>query len=179
MPIRRDGRGRALQMLAQESTCGGRGYVLVHLSIVPCAPAEERYRTKGHWEGCSASGRRSRGGDRRTAAARSGTMQTRSLGAREFQFSPSLLAGIKEARAVDPGPTGANDDVLREQQKPGGLSCKLLQNQANRQRFFAQSEASAAQNPMFFGSIFELIQPRRHRISRLGSAPPGFCCSLL
>jgi len=63
------------------------------------------------------------------------------------------------------------------QQKPGGLSCKSLQNQANRQRFFAQSEASAAQSPMFFGSIFELIQPRRHRISRLDSAPPGFCCS--
>ena len=30
---------------------------------------------------------------------------------------------------------------------------------------------------MFFWAILELIEPRRHRISRLGFAPPGFCCS--
>jgi hypothetical protein len=30
---------------------------------------------------------------------------------------------------------------------------------------------------MFFKPIFELIQPRYHRISRLGPAPPDFCCS--
>ena len=43
-------------------------------------------------------------------------------------------------------------------------------------KVFAQSESSAAQSPMFFGSILELIQPRHYRISRIDSAP-GFCCS--
>jgi len=67
---------------------------------------------------------------------------------------------------------------IGEQQKPGGLSCKLLQNQANRQRFFRTKRGVRSAKPKcFFGSILEIIQPGRHRISRLGSAPPGFCCS--
>jgi hypothetical protein len=63
--------------------------------------------------------------------------------------------------------------LVGEQQKPGGLSCKLLQKAAKPPKVFAQGEASAAQSPVFFGSIFELIQLRRHRISRLGSTLPG------
>jgi hypothetical protein len=64
----------------------------------------------------------------------------------------------------------------REQQKTGVSSatcCKISKTA----KVFVQASRPRRKALCFFGSIFELIQPRRHRISRLDSAAPGFCCS--
>jgi hypothetical protein len=68
-------------------------------------------------------------------------------------------------------------DAAETSRNPGvyPASCCKIRNDA--EVFPVQAGRPSAKAPMFFWAILELIEPRRHRISRLGFAPPGFCCS--
>ena len=69
------------------------------------------------------------------------------------------------------------DAIMESSRTPGGSLRQVVAKSGTASKVSDPKLVVPQPKPNVFEPIVELIQPRWHRISRLGPAPPGFCCS--